>query len=249
VRLWNADTGEPIARLTGHKASVDSVVFSPDGHQLASASADSTVRVWNADTGQPIGAPLTGHTHQVFDVVFSPDGQRLASASQDDTVRRWPAVASPDMLCAKLTANISHQEWRAMVSPDIDYITVCPDLLEAAHGNPLAALDYLTRAIRNYDDSGTTTQMHTTLAVLAVFLHRLGRSESAATISGSARGPFTTAVIPELDAAITNLRGVLGDQTFESLARMGEATTTPAIVTYAYDQIDQARAELNTVPK
>jgi hypothetical protein len=37
---------------------------------------------------------------------------------------------------------------------------------------------------------------------------------------------------------------VLGDQTYESLARKGETMTTAAIVTYAYDQIDQARTEL-----
>jgi hypothetical protein len=33
-------------------------------------------------------------------------------------------------------------------------------------------------------------------------------------------------------------------QTYESLARKGETTTTAAMVTYAYDQIDQARTEL-----
>ena len=37
---------------------------------------------------------------------------------------------------------------------------------------------------------------------------------------------------------------VLGDQTYESLARQGETMTTAAMVTYAFDQIDQARAEL-----
>jgi hypothetical protein len=89
VRLWNADTGQPIgARLTGHTAAVESVAFSPDGHRLASASADDTVRVWNADTGQPIGQPLTGHTDVVYGVAFSPDGHRLAFASFDHTVRR-----------------------------------------------------------------------------------------------------------------------------------------------------------------
>ena len=58
---------------------------------------------------------------------------------------------------------------------------------------------------------------------------------------------MTTVVIPELDAAITHLRDVLGDQTYESLARKGEAMSTAAMATYAYDQIDQARAELKTV--
>jgi hypothetical protein len=35
----------------------------------------------------------------------------------------------------------------------------------------------------------------------------------------------------------------------ESLARKGETMTTAAMATYAYDQIDQARAELNAVSK
>ena len=54
---------------------------------------------------------------------------------------------------------------------------------------------------------------------------------------------------PELDAAIAHLRDVLGDQTYESLARKGETMTTTAMATYTYDQIDQARAELNAVSK
>jgi hypothetical protein len=44
-----------------------------------------------------------------------------------------------------------------------------------------------------------------------------------------------------------HLREVLGDQVYESLARKGEMMTTSAMVTYAYDQIDRARAELNAV--
>jgi hypothetical protein len=40
---------------------------------------------------------------------------------------------------------------------------------------------------------------------------------------------------------------VLGEATYESLARKGETMTTAAMATYAYDQIDQARTELNVV--
>ncbi|MGO9153301.1 hypothetical protein [Mycobacterium sp.] len=48
---------------------------------------------------------------------------------------------------------------------------------------------------------------------------------------------------------IAHLREVLGDPAHESLARKGETMTTTAMATYAYDQIDQARTELNAISK
>ena len=120
--------------------------------------------------------------------------------------------------------------------------------LEALHGDAVAAFDYLTQALRNYHDSGNTVQMRAGVAILAVLLDRLGRYESAATIAGVApHNRMTANAMPELDAAITHLRKVLGDETYESLAAQGRKLTTAAIATYAYDQIDQARIELNAV--
>ena len=69
-------------------------------------------------------------------------------------------------------------------------------------------------------------------------------TKPAATIAGFAFNPLTAAWVPEINPAIAHLREVLGDQTYESLARKGETMTTAAMVTYAYDQIDQARTEL-----
>jgi hypothetical protein len=55
---------------------------------------------------------------------------------------------------------------------------------------------------------------------------------------------MTAVTLPDLSTAIGHLRDVLGDQTYESFARKGETMTTAAMATYAYDQIDWARAEL-----
>ncbi len=121
--------------------------------------------------------------------------------------------------------------------------------LEAEHGDPLAAFDHLTLAIRNYHDAGNTTKIRSPLAILAALFDRLGRYEPAATIAGFALSPLTAVGVPEITTAIAHLRDVLGDQTYESLARKGETMTTAEMATYAYDQIDQARAELNAVSK
>jgi hypothetical protein len=120
--------------------------------------------------------------------------------------------------------------------------------LEAQCGDPLAAFDFFTIAIRNFDESGNTALIRSPLAVLAAFFDRLGRYEAAATLAGFAVNPLTP-LFSDINAAMAHLRAVLGDQTYESLARKGEAMTTAEMVTYAYDQIDQARTELKVAAK
>lgn len=76
--------------LHGHTDAVLSVIWSPDGKQLASAGADTTVQVWGATTGSPL-LTFRGHTDVVESVAWSPDGKWLASAGDDKTVRVWDA--------------------------------------------------------------------------------------------------------------------------------------------------------------
>jgi WD40 repeat protein len=48
----------------GHRSVVASVVFSPDGKQIASGSYDHTIRVWDAANGQVVSGPFEG-PHQI----------------------------------------------------------------------------------------------------------------------------------------------------------------------------------------
>jgi hypothetical protein len=120
-------------------------------------------------------------------------------------------------------------------------------IVASAETNPIQFFEYLTVAIHHYVDAGNVANLRNPLAVLACQLDRIGLHEQAATMSGFAESAFTLASYPQLSSTIDHLRDVLGDETYQSLARKGKAMTIAAAATYAYDQIDRARAELEAV--
>ncbi|KAK5988045.1 Vegetative incompatibility protein HET-E-1 [Cladobotryum mycophilum] len=102
---WNAC----LQTLEGHEGWVRSVLFSPDGTQLASASYDGTVKIWDRVTG----ACLRTLRHGVRDydgpeaVAFSPNGMQLASASEN-SIKIWnPAKGACLMTFARWDGRVN----------------------------------------------------------------------------------------------------------------------------------------------
>jgi WD40 repeat protein len=65
--------------------AVETVVFSPDGYRVATASTDGSARVFDIADG--IDQARFDHHGPVAAAGFSPDGTRIATASYDSSAR------------------------------------------------------------------------------------------------------------------------------------------------------------------
>ena len=92
IRVWDAETGESRRKLDGHSGLVRSLVLSPDGKTLASASRDGNLFLWNYADGKLV-AKVDEGTLGFQCVVFVDGGKRLATGGIDRMVRIWDVAA------------------------------------------------------------------------------------------------------------------------------------------------------------
>jgi len=91
LRLWNADTGDPIGAAinSGHgKGELNDFAFSPDGQRVATSGGDGKIRLWATDTDglHLIEKWSPPENYRVYALDFSPDGSRIAASISNGDV-------------------------------------------------------------------------------------------------------------------------------------------------------------------
>jgi len=86
--IFNGSDANPFYTSTlDHHDNVCSVVFSPDGKKVLTASWDNTAKLWDLNGKCLLSIP--GHSARINSAVFSPDGNSILTASNDKTARLW----------------------------------------------------------------------------------------------------------------------------------------------------------------
>jgi WD40 repeat protein len=99
--------------LEGHRDSVRSADFSPNGSRIVTASTDKTVRIWDAKTRKLLRILESGDG-PVLSATFSPDGARIVAASEKN-VQIWNADTGEHLATL---AGHRGLVWSAAFNPD-----------------------------------------------------------------------------------------------------------------------------------
>jgi RNA polymerase sigma factor (sigma-70 family) len=95
IKLWDAETLQLRARLTGHRSPVQCIAISPDGKLLASGSAYGDFLLWDLRGETPTGPTAlvtrgpSGFNNRIHAAAFSPSGRTLAIAGSGKGVSLW----------------------------------------------------------------------------------------------------------------------------------------------------------------
>jgi WD40 repeat protein len=89
ARLMDAESGQLLHSLTGHRSLIRCLDLSPDARvALSGEMRDPRIRLWNIEAERCVQA-FDGHTDGIYDVALDRTQRRALSGSRDTTVRLW----------------------------------------------------------------------------------------------------------------------------------------------------------------
>jgi WD40 repeat protein len=102
----------------GHKSFVTSIAITPNGQQIVSGSADSTIKIWDIKNGLCLST-LEGNSTTVAAIAVTPDGEQIVSGSDDSTIKIWGVKNG---ICQATLKGHSSIVGTIAVTPDGQYI-------------------------------------------------------------------------------------------------------------------------------
>lgn len=131
VKLFDLQNRKLERQLTGHKAGVFDVEFSPDGQLIASAGADARVQMWVMDYPEDLPIVMENNRGFIRDIQFTPNSNYLIAACRETEIRVWPT--RPELLanqiCPNLDRNMTQDEWIKYIGDEIPYENTCTTVL------------------------------------------------------------------------------------------------------------------------
>lgn len=119
--------------LTGFRAPVTDIEFSPDNQLMLATSKNKQARMWDIKNIYELPTILNDYEGAedagwVYDASFSPDGNYFLTAAGDGNIRRYPTTvhAMAEEICEHITlGNMTTAEWTQYVGQDIPKVETC----------------------------------------------------------------------------------------------------------------------------
>ncbi len=214
VHLWDTQTGEVTATLTGPTKGIEEAAIDPSGRWLVAVGADGLWR-WDLDAKATGGELVDRPTGALWSVAFSADGERLATAAEDGVVQVYDATSG-------------RRDGDAFTA-DVDFLSVAftPDgkrLLAGTGEGRLFSWD-----VERHEAIGTPLSVHGTNDVWELVVDPAGQEVATASSDGTARvwslesGALVASPFMNSDGSpsLDDVRGLVWSSDGESLLASG----------------------------
>lgn len=126
VKIQDLDNNK-VKELTGHRAGVSDVEFSPDGLLLATAGLDKKLQMWVVDHEEDLPIVMDNNNGNIWKIGFSKNSDYLLASCNNGEIRIWPTDPKmlADFVCPSLTRAMTEEEWAIYVGGNIGFEKTC----------------------------------------------------------------------------------------------------------------------------
>ncbi|MEI9921720.1 MAG: High-affnity carbon uptake protein Hat/HatR [Bacteroidota bacterium] len=131
VKIYDFTQQKVIKQLTGHKSGISDLEFSPDGLLLASAGLDKKLQMWVVEHPDDLPIEMANNNGNIWDIAFTKDNNYLVASCNSGEIRVWPTdpKALAELVCPKLTRNMTREEWSLYVEKGKDPEITCKSVV------------------------------------------------------------------------------------------------------------------------